>query len=158
MRQHALTCGVFLVCVLGLVDPTDAQRAPVETVRFFAESVAREMTYNIILPSGYEDEANRDQLYPTLYLLHGYGNNLSGLGPLHGDTDICTGIRPDHRDAGRRELVLRELGTDGRRPRSCLGGLPDHGISSVMSKLTTGRCRNVEGVPLLASRWGVTAR
>ena len=78
MRQHALTCGVFLVCVLGLVDPADAQRAPVETVRFFAESVAREMTYNIILPSGYEDEANRDQLYPTLYLLHGYGNNYQG--------------------------------------------------------------------------------
>ena len=55
-----------------------AQRAPVETVQFFAESVGRVMKYNIILPQGHDDDVNADRLYPTLYLLHGGGNNFQG--------------------------------------------------------------------------------
>ena len=82
MRQHALRYGIVLVgvfvCVCGVVEHAAAQRAPVETVRFFAESVAREMTYNVILPSGYADDTDDERLYPTLYLLHGYGNNYQG--------------------------------------------------------------------------------
>lgn len=47
-------------------------------MRFHANAVDREMTYDIILPSGYRDAANRDLQYPTLYLLHGYGNGYEG--------------------------------------------------------------------------------
>ncbi len=55
-----------------------AQRAPVETVQFYAESVGRVMKYNIILPPDRDAPANADRLYPTLYLLHGGGNNFQG--------------------------------------------------------------------------------
>ena len=55
-----------------------AQRAPVETVQFHAGSVGRVMKYNIILPAGHDDAVNADRLYPTLYLLHGGGNNFQG--------------------------------------------------------------------------------
>ena len=76
-RAPLVWCGV-LITALGLPETADAQRAPVETVRFHANAVDREMTYDIILPSGYRDAANRDLQYPTLYLLHGYGNGYEG--------------------------------------------------------------------------------
>jgi len=67
-----------LFLIFSLSSDARAQRAVVETVRFEADSVGRQMTYNIILPSGYENAANRDRQYPTLYLLHGYGNSYEG--------------------------------------------------------------------------------
>ena len=67
---------IFLICLLS--SDARAERAVVETVRFEADSVGRQMTYNIILPPGYENAANRDRQYPTLYLLHGYGNSYEG--------------------------------------------------------------------------------
>ncbi len=64
--------------VLGVGTGVSAQRLPVEHVRFHAPSVDREMTFAVILPEGYELPENRDRRYPTLYLLHGYGNSYEG--------------------------------------------------------------------------------
>jgi putative tributyrin esterase len=66
---------VLAAALVTLPAPALAQRAPVETVQFIAASVGREMRYNVILPSGYADPANAERRYPTLYLLHGAGNN-----------------------------------------------------------------------------------
>ena len=78
-RAHRLArVALVVIIAVGAATPSVAQRAPVETVEFYADSVARVMSYNIILPPGYGDEANRDRDYPTLYLLHGAGNNFAG--------------------------------------------------------------------------------
>ena len=69
---------VAAACLAGAAGTTLAQRAPVETVEFYAESVDRVMKYNILLPVGHDDVANAGRRYPTLYLLHGGGNNLEG--------------------------------------------------------------------------------
>lgn len=78
MHRHLFTCGVLVLSLFSWAAVAYAQRASVDTVRFFAASVDRDMTYNIILPDGYDDEANLARQYPTLYLLHGYGNNYQG--------------------------------------------------------------------------------
>lgn len=46
---------------------------PVHLVRFFSESLDREMHINVVLPRGYE---NSSLHYPVLYLCHGYSSNL----------------------------------------------------------------------------------
>ena len=78
---HAHRLARITVVVIILVCAATAavvQRAPVDTVEFYADSVARVVKYNIILPLGYGDEANHDRDYPTLYLLHGAGGNFKG--------------------------------------------------------------------------------
>ena len=123
--SSALALCALSIGWIGAAEDAAAQRAPVETVRFFADSVAREMTYNIILPSGYGDEANRERQYPTLYLLHGYGNNYQGWARFMGvpryapEYDLII-VMPD---AGRREFVLRQLDADGWRRGERLGEL-----------------------------------
>ena len=67
--------GVLVALIVTLAAPALAQRAPVETVQFTADSVGREMRYNVILPGGYADPDNVERRYPTLYLLHGAGSN-----------------------------------------------------------------------------------
>lgn len=46
---------------------------PVKTVKFFSESLDRDMYINVVLPRGYENSALN---YPVLYLCHGYSSNL----------------------------------------------------------------------------------
>jgi putative tributyrin esterase len=46
---------------------------PVKMVRFYSESLKRDMHINVVLPGGYEDS---DKRYPVLYLCHGYSSNL----------------------------------------------------------------------------------
>lgn len=79
MRTSAASTGISLAFLIALSSSNvQAQRAAVETVRFEAASVGRQMTYNIILPVGYDIAANEERQYPTLYLLHGYGNSYEG--------------------------------------------------------------------------------
>ncbi len=47
----------------------DAPRGRVEQHRFISSSLAREVTYNIYLPPGYDDSGSVS--YPVLYMLHG---------------------------------------------------------------------------------------
>ena len=87
----------FTPIALGIIILIDAaavvvaQRAPVENVVFYSESVERLMKYNIILPADYGDEANRDREYPTLYLLHGAGSNFEGWRRFLGVTTYALG-------------------------------------------------------------------
>lgn len=46
---------------------------PVQKVKFFSESVRRDMFINVVLPRGYEKS---DLSYPVLYLCHGFTSNL----------------------------------------------------------------------------------
>ena len=66
---------LFAALIFGAAAPAVAQRATVETVQFYSDSVGRTMKYNIILPPGYDTEEATNRLYPTLYLLHGGGSN-----------------------------------------------------------------------------------
>ena len=49
-----------------------AQPLPVSTIEFAAETVGRDMKYNVVLPAGYDASQRR---YPVLYLLHGLTSN-----------------------------------------------------------------------------------
>ena len=72
-RLHfAMSLAVLASCCF-LVDRAQARPRPVTRVTFHAQSVARDMAFNIILPAGYERGGKR---YPVLYLLHGRGSNL----------------------------------------------------------------------------------
>jgi S-formylglutathione hydrolase FrmB len=46
---------------------------PVSMVKFYSESLGRDMHINVVLPRGYENSGLR---YPVLYLCHGYSSNL----------------------------------------------------------------------------------
>lgn len=71
MRNHPLrlvTAIVFAAFALVLGTNATADPAEVRTIQFHAESVGRDLKYNIILPNGYETSTER---FPVLYLLHG---------------------------------------------------------------------------------------
>ena len=73
-----------------------AQPARVETVAFHSAAVDRTMQYDIVLPPGYDDPANADRRYPTLYLLHGEGRSFLAW------REILDGAA----DAGGHEMIL----------------------------------------------------
>ena len=75
MSRQPAWVAIVLLLVMVIAQSAVAQRAPVETVEFFAASVDRVMKYDITLPPGYDDPANTDINYATLYLLHGAGSN-----------------------------------------------------------------------------------
>ena len=66
---------LFAALIFGASAPAVAQRATVETVQFYSDSVGRTMKYNIILPPGYDTEEATNRLYPALYLQHRGGSN-----------------------------------------------------------------------------------
>jgi S-formylglutathione hydrolase FrmB len=71
MRRFLFLPALFL-CVsrTGLAFATEP--LSVQTVEHRADSVGRNMKYNIVLPAGYEGSSER---YPVLYLLHGLTSN-----------------------------------------------------------------------------------
>lgn len=62
---------VAIALTLGATAGPEAQPARVETVELHSPAVDRPMKYEVVLPRGYDDPANAERRYPTLYLLHG---------------------------------------------------------------------------------------
>jgi S-formylglutathione hydrolase FrmB len=71
MRLYALLLAAALLAPAADVATGVAARNIV-TVNFQSESLAQERAFNILLPLDYETSTSR---YPTLYLLHGLGDN-----------------------------------------------------------------------------------
>ena len=107
----AALVGLCAVTVAG------AQPSRGETVELHSPAVDRPMKYEIVLPRGYDDPANAERRYPTLYLLHGEGRSfLAWREILDGATDAGT---PDMilvmPDAGEAFYVNWARSDDGRR-------------------------------------------
>lgn len=66
----------WLCATLALAQVPSPVPAPIpeglQTVSFYSPAVDRDMKFDIVLPSDYEESAQR---YPVLYLLHGYMQN-----------------------------------------------------------------------------------
>ena len=48
---------------------------------FYSTALAEERPFSVVLPPGYFDDANQDERYPVLYLLHGQGQTSASLLP-----------------------------------------------------------------------------
>lgn len=68
-----LASSAFLLISFVFNYQAQADPLPVSRITFHAQSVARDMAFNLILPAGYENSGKR---YPVLYLLHGRGSDL----------------------------------------------------------------------------------
>ncbi|HEY1603349.1 MAG TPA: alpha/beta hydrolase family protein [Pirellulales bacterium] len=71
MLRHFVIPTLAWVSLLAGSAPA-AEPLPVKTVEHKADSVGRNMKYNIVLPANYETSTER---YPVLYLLHGLTSN-----------------------------------------------------------------------------------
>lgn len=71
---RALGLASCLILIPAALAPAQEAGTPeVKTVEFEAPSVGRTMKFNIVLPEGYEGDANAR--YPVLYMLHGFTSN-----------------------------------------------------------------------------------
>ena len=96
LRHAGRLSAVAIALVLGAAVAPEAQPARIETVALRSPAVDRPMKYEVVLPSGYQDPANAERRYPTLYLLHGEGHSFLAW------REILDGATP----AGDREMIL----------------------------------------------------
>ena len=156
MRVGRLAAAALLA--LGAAAAAEAQPARVETVELHSAAVDREMKFEIALPPGYDDPANAERRYPTLYLLHGEGRSFLAWREILGGATDAGGremilVMPD---AGESFYVNWARSDDGRRDD--VGGLSRRRRRGARRRALPDGGGARRDAPSPASEWGATER
>ncbi len=121
--SRRVTLSLLFVLVASVARADTPQPLPVKTVEFKADSVGRKMKYNLILPA--ELRRVRPPLSRALHAartdeqLHAVGEDERA--------SLARRVQADRRHARRRQLVVRQLVQERRRPEEPLGRLHHQG-------------------------------
>jgi hypothetical protein len=77
-----------------------------KTLTYPSKALGADRDYGIFLPPGYDDEANKDERYPVLFMLHGYGMRASGPGGFVDSSVFLFDIPMSDRELKLRKMIV----------------------------------------------------